>query len=1369
MNKWKMNRAGLLNFWYYDEETFTFADGKLLLRGSNGSGKSVTMQSFLPVLLDGRTSPDRLDPFGSKARRMEDYLLGEKEIVNRDERTGYLFLECKREETNQYVTVGIGLQAKRNKQMKFWGFVITDNRRIGEDIFLYKEENSAGKKQKIPLSRMELENRLADGGQVVQTKTEYMKLVNKYLFGFETTEAYEDLIKLLIQLRSPKLSKDFRPTVIYDILEAALPPLTDEDLRHLSDTIEQMDQTKQQIEQLDREVNALKSLNHVYDMYNQRILYDQASGYLSSNRKRKQEERQFEQQNEEQQRLQQDIDQLYADTQDLQIREETNRKQEERLRSHKVWNLEKERRSEADKLAQHQTAFNKKEDQWQDRRRKEQRLLSDQQKLEEQLHEREQMMEDSLMDLANDAEEAAFADTHAINQQDFVRHQKQRFDFQVWQKETDQHIHSLEEITEDLRTFDQLKRKYQDKDKELADENKLLDEASYQEQEWTRLFEEDKEKKLNEIHTWIQTNEWLEIPEELKQETARQLRSLYEPVIYDQLKEPYRTATFAFEQSKGKRLSQLNFEKEQLDHALNKKKEEIFEWKAKTDPEPWMDEQTKTARQALAAKGVTHLPLYAAIEFQEHVKPEVKRRIEAALIDSQLLDALITEDAISVTHDRILMPQPNMMAHTLADYVDPDVPDDSTISSQAVDDILRSIVMGDDASSSMSITETGGYQLGLLKGHAVEIEEVRYVGKNARARFREEQIARLEQEYQDLTAQQEVTIQAVREVKEAISQAKDALEQFPNDHDLQESFRQIQGLRFDITKHQSTVQKLSDELKQIHLEYSQIKHQLDQKTREYSLELSLQAYQTAVSVMKRYEKDLSGLEKTHLQFSHDHERLTEVKERLAEIEEEILEFQGELNVEEAQITTLKQNIAQIEQQLEQEGAQDIQQQIVEVQHELEELAKELKQKEKELTRKETETGHLNERLVESQKKLNFWKQLSNIWRVSLKEEAERGFVVKEAYEDMDMLAKQVTESYHSSGKDKDRSKLTSQLSQEYYKQLSDLMEYSMTSFVAPYHIPEWMNEIEEEDFKPHVERWHQTMSRQVIEMNFQGKQTTPYLVQEQIELEQARQESFLDEQDKSLYEEILFHSVGQKLRARIRRAEQWVNKMKDLMESRDTSSGLSFSIKWKPRTADTETELDTMDLVKLLRQDPKLLKEEDLDSITMHFRTKIQKAKDMMEGSNEMQTLLQVLKEVLDYRKWFSFVLYFQREGEQKRELNNNQFYKFSGGEKAMAMYIPLFTACYSRYLEADPEAPYIISLDEAFAGVDERNIRQMFEVVEQLGFNYIMNSQILWGDYDTVNKLAVSELIRPKNADYVSVLNYRWNGKSWHVENPVE
>ena len=48
-SKWQINRVGLLDFWYYDEEEFDFLDGRMLLRGANGSGKSVTMQSFIPA------------------------------------------------------------------------------------------------------------------------------------------------------------------------------------------------------------------------------------------------------------------------------------------------------------------------------------------------------------------------------------------------------------------------------------------------------------------------------------------------------------------------------------------------------------------------------------------------------------------------------------------------------------------------------------------------------------------------------------------------------------------------------------------------------------------------------------------------------------------------------------------------------------------------------------------------------------------------------------------------------------------------------------------------------------------------------------------------------------------------------------------------------------------------------------------------------------------------------------------------------------------------------------------------------------------------------------------------------------------------
>ena len=56
---------------------------------------------------------------------------------------------------------------------------------------------------------------------------------------------YDEFINLLLQLRSPKLSKEYKPTKLMEILSGVLQPLTEEDLRPLSEAIEDMDKTKE--------------------------------------------------------------------------------------------------------------------------------------------------------------------------------------------------------------------------------------------------------------------------------------------------------------------------------------------------------------------------------------------------------------------------------------------------------------------------------------------------------------------------------------------------------------------------------------------------------------------------------------------------------------------------------------------------------------------------------------------------------------------------------------------------------------------------------------------------------------------------------------------------------------------------------------------------------------------------------------------------------------------------------------------------------------------------------------------------------------------------------------------------------------------
>ena len=169
-NRYVINKLGLINFWYYDIEEFDLSDGNLLLRGSNGCGKSVTMQSFIPLLLDGNKSPERLDPFGTRARTIANYLLEEGD----SEKTAYLYMEFKKGES--YITLGMGLKALKNKPVQSWYFILSDGRRIGKDLMLYR---NAG--ELIPLTKRQLQNELGEGNFYTESQKSYMEMVNKYL------------------------------------------------------------------------------------------------------------------------------------------------------------------------------------------------------------------------------------------------------------------------------------------------------------------------------------------------------------------------------------------------------------------------------------------------------------------------------------------------------------------------------------------------------------------------------------------------------------------------------------------------------------------------------------------------------------------------------------------------------------------------------------------------------------------------------------------------------------------------------------------------------------------------------------------------------------------------------------------------------------------------------------------------------------------------------------------------------------------------------------------------------------------------------------------------------------------------------------
>ena len=215
------------------------------------------------------------------------------------------------------------------------------------------------------------------------------------------------------------------------------------------------------------------------------------------------------------------------------------------------------------------------------------------------------------------------------------------------------------------------------------------------------------------------------------------------------------------------------------------------------------------------------------------------------------------------------------------------------------------------------------------------------------------------------------------------------------------------------------------------------------------------------------------------------------------------------------------------------------------------------------------------------------------------------------------------------------------------------------------------------------------------------------------------------------------------------------------MKEMDTSMGLIFSLDWKPCKAENDMELDTAELEQILLRDYTLLTIEDIEKVAAHFRSRIRTEKQKLEDKGDMINYMDLVRDALDYRKWFEFHMFFRRGEGERKFLTNAAFNRFSGGEKAMAMYVPLFAAVNAQYKKAEQEDhPRIIALDEAFAGVDDKNISSMFELVHKLDFDYIMNSQALWGCFETVKGLRIAELSRPQDSQVVSVIRYTWNGR---------
>ena len=1349
--KWQINKVGLVDFWYYDEEAFDFSEGRMLLRGANGSGKSVTMQSFIPLLLDGNMRPERLDPFGSRARKMENYLLEEGD--EREERTGYLYMEFKRLESEEYLTLGLGIRARKNKKLESWYFCITDNRRVGRDIFLYKDVEN-----KITCSKIELKNRIGEGGKVMETQSEYTACVNRLLFGFETQEEYKELLELLIQLRTPKLSKDFKPTVINEILSSSLQTLSEDDLRPMSEAIENMDNLKTNLDTLNESIRGARQIEKVYDQYNQIVLYDKALLFADAGKAYEAcltTEKKFTEELTQKTAALTEEKQRY---QELVQEEEVLKEEKESLTKSDAAKLKEQELKLAEELREKEEEKKTKERQEQEKKDK---LLEAEERLKKEQEHNETIweeMENCLEEMEEEMEEVPF-DDFAFLKKELLEDKIPDYSFGSHTQLLKDYTEKVEKGKESLTEEKNCQEKYDRYLKELDVCQEERNAAEREVQQYERLLQETKAELTEQVYLWERKNQELSLVPEVLQEISRKIQEYEQGKDYSEIRELAKPRLYEKESSftRERLLLEQNLETES--QKLQGLEEELTEWQNQKDPEPRLPECVQENRRLLREKGIPYQQFYKTIEFGQNLEPERADRLEEALLQMGVLDALIISEEYrenvlaldSGVCDKYIFSDVSHVQENLNSVLDVDNGEHDILLYQSISNILSSIGFGRKTEQGTSwIDEQGNYRLGVLEGTVTGEYRARFIGVGAREQYRREKIEELESLCRE-------TKQQVAEIKAALEKNQLRLEQlqkewteFPKDEDLKTAAKELADWEYRL---ELAVRRVGEQQALTEKERKKL-DEIRVKVRELCgkcyLSPRLDLFAAVLESLYRYKELLSDLQVAYGKYQNGIRYVESQREYREGIELDLDDIRYDLNRILLKVRELEGFLDSVRKQLALTDYEEIKERLDYCMQRLVLLPGERESCVGRQNRLEKDADVLQEKIQENEKKKAELLERKEKYCRVFELEYRLGYVEQtfQETEDMGTLAKEVCSRFAGSFGNKKQSDVFGSLQEAYHQNRGYLLDYQIT-------LSSLFGELDEESSFLDM-----SVKRIDISAKYRGTAVKFKELLEKLCEDAEALAKILNERDRELFEDILANTISKKIRAKIQASRRWVEKMNALMESMQTSSGLKLSLRWKNKRAEKEEQLDTRALVELLQKDAEIMRTEEIEMLSRHFRSKIEEARKIAGDMGAVQSFHATMREVLDYRKWFEFQLECQKTGEKKKELTDWVFFTFSGGEKAMAMYVPLFSAVVAKYAGARPDAPKLISLDEAFAGVDETNIRDMFRLMVEFEFNFMINSQILWGDYDTVPALAIYQLIRPENARFVSVIRYLWNGK---------
>ncbi len=1322
--RWQPLRLGLVDLFYYDDEQFWFHDGRLLLRGNNGTGKSKVLALTLPFLLDGSIAPRRVEPDADPKKRMEwNLLLGGTH--QSPERTGYSWIEFGRVDaggTEYFTTLGIGLKAAAGRGIvKTWYFTTT--RRIG-DLRLLDDS-------RIVLSQERLRDELTStgSGQVHITQEAYRRAVDETLFRLGK-ERYAALIDLLIQLRQPQLSKRLDEEALSAALTEALAPLDQAVVADVAESFRSLEEERNGIAEAKDTLAAAEGFLRHYRVYAKVASRRHTTAVRLANSAYEHAGRDLREAEEQLAAAVEEVERLAGLQEDTEERQSTLQGQEQALRASPEMRdadrLDLAER-EATNMERQATATGTEAEQASIKAWRESEVSAAAARRHEQADAEAKRQDLEAAELAVAAGLRAEHAVIAVDAEAAHRAVTRRRDHVT-------HVRRLVEAAERAALTATGQRQLLDAaEAEAAGRTEDLQAAHETVESTVQAYSHSARAHADGLSAIVLDKAVDELAG-LSEGWARSMSG----------QSPMRAAveaaaTEALERV-GRERATAEHEEEQLADELAKTRTEIVALEDGRDPEPpsapGRDHRARAARQGA--------PLWRLTDFPDSVSDADRAGIEAALQSAGVLDAWIFPDGtVQIDGDVVLGPNGARTVTSLAAVVIPATGPDSAVGTDAVMAVLDRIGWGEASEAAMWVDHRGRWGSGPARGSWSK-ERAEFIGAGAREAYRRKLLASLHAWVGEIGAKRAA---AQERVTDAVRKAEDVRAEragYPVqlERALASAHNRVATAQLEVERAQQKVTEAREVWERADEAANQANDELAEQAAQLGVSTTVAGIDATVVAVSAYAEALAEVRSAARALSDAATARDQAAERAAEANEFRERKESEHRDLRAQAASLRSKYEALKDTV---GASvaELQGRLGEITAAIRDVAEKLKQIVKEQLTSAAEHGRSKETVRELERRREETATGREEKIGCLRDFTATG-LLRVALPEFTVPAPDAPEEWNVTA--------AVSLSRNAEQQLHEVDESDDSWGRAQQRVSSASTELAAQMSRHgHTAFVEQRGEVLVARVRYLLDEVDVDRLANRLAEDLADRERLLSAREREILENHLVSEVAGHLHELLITAESQIDRMNRELVERKTSTGMQLRVLWRARADGPAGLTAARDL--MIRSDAAWTPE-DRDAIGDFLQEQIAevRAADPTGGWQEH------LEQALDYRQWHTFVVERRQNGQWRLASG-----PASTGEKALAVSVPLFAAASAHYNSASAHAPRLILLDEAFAGVDDDARAKSLGLLAAFDLDVVMTSEREWACYPQVPGLSIAQLSRVEGVDAVGVTRWRWDGRRRH------